>query len=100
MSLNPEVKVDIEYCGVCNFTRHCQELKDFLAKTVPEAKVSCNIGRRGSFEVKINETLVHSKMQTMAFPVYEDVAVNVKNCMEGKEVKKVKEQTIKECCVM
>lgn len=71
MSKRPEVKVDIEFCGVCDFTRQCQELKEFLNKNVPDAKVSCNIGRRGSFEVKINETLVHSKMQTLAFPVYE-----------------------------
>ena len=96
MTQSPEVTVDIEYCNVCDFKRRCLELKDFLNKTVPGAKVACNIGRRGSFEVKINDTLVHSKIQTLAFPVYEDV----KSCMEGREMKKVQEQKITDCCVM
>lgn len=100
MSTPSEILVNIEYCSVCDFKRQCQELKEFLNKTVPEAKVACNIGRRGSFEVKINETLVHSKLQTLAFPVYEDVVENVKNCKEGKEMKVVEQQKITDCCLM
>jgi selenoprotein W-related protein len=100
MSKPSEVSVNIEYCAVCDFKRQCHELKEFLNKTIPEAKVECKTGRRGSFEVTINETLVHSKMQTLAFPVYEDVAENVRNCMEGKEMKVVQQQKITDCCIM
>ena len=49
--------------------------------------------------MKINDHLVHSKLQSIAFPVYEDVALNVKNCMEGKEMNKVREQKITDCCI-
>lgn len=100
MEQQPEVSINIEYCAVCDFKRQCQELKEFLNKTIPEAKVECKIGRRGSFEVTINETLVHSKMQTLAFPVYDDVAANVRNCLEGKEMKAVQQQKITDCSVM
>ncbi|CAO1406425.1 unnamed protein product [Diamesa hyperborea] len=95
-----DVAVVIEYCGVCDFTRQCQDLKTFLNEQVPEAKVSCNIGRRGAFEVKINETLVHSKIQQLAFPDNQDVAEQVKNSLQGKEIRQVKEKPITECLIM
>ena len=63
------------------------------------SKVSCLAGRRGSFEVKINDVLVHSKLQTIAFPVHEDIADNVKNCFEGKELRPVAQQKITDCCI-
>lgn len=86
--------------GVCDFTRQCDELKRFLKEQVPSANVICQKSNvRGSFEVKINDKLVHSKLQSIAFPVYEDVAENVKNCIEGKEMKTVREQKITDCCI-
>lgn len=86
--------------GICNFTRECDELKSFLNKTVPEAKVSCIKSKtRGSFEVKINDVLVHSKAQTIAFPVYEDVAENVKKCQQGQPMSTVAQQKITDCCI-
>jgi selenoprotein W-related protein len=88
------------FSGVCDFTRECAELKKFLNETVPDAKVSCIKSKsRGSFEVKINDVLVHSKMQTIAFPVYEDVAENVRNCQQGKAMKIVAQQKITDCCI-
>lgn len=118
MTEKKEVKVDIEYwyesrincqfkdvtfafsfSGVCDFTKQCEELKTFL-KNIPEAQVNCTKSKsRGAFEVKINGTLVHSKLSNLAFPVYEDVADNVRNCMEGKELKAVAQQKITDCCL-
>lgn len=74
-------------------------MKEFLNAKVPAAKVTCTTGRRGSFEVTINDTLVHSKLQSIAFPVFEDVAENVTNCMDGKELKVVSQQKITDCCI-
>lgn len=51
MSQAREVKVEIEYCNVCDFKRQCEELKEFLKSSDPNLKVECTIGRRGSFEV-------------------------------------------------
>lgn len=87
------------FSGVCDFTRQCNDLKEFLNKTVPDVQVSCATGRRGSFEVKINDILVHSKLKTIAFPDHDDVALNVKNFIDGKDVKIVKEQKITDCCI-
>lgn len=51
--------------------------------------------RSGSFEVVINDTLVHSKLQTLAFPDYEDVVDVVKDANEGQPVRTtVKQQPI------
>jgi len=53
----------------------------------------------GSFEVNINETLVHSKLSTLAFPDYQEVVNSVQDAKEGKEIKKVKEQPITDCII-
>lgn len=88
------------FSGVCDFTRQCNELKKFLDEKFPNsANVNCKMGRRGSFEVTINDYLIHSKLQTIAFPVYEDVAENVQNAIEGKELKIVQQQKITDCCI-
>lgn len=86
--------------GICDFTRQCDELKNFLNETVPDANVACIKSKtRGAFEVKINDVLVHSKAQTVAFPVYEDVAENVRNCQQGKAMTIVAQQKITDCCI-
>lgn len=86
--------------GVCDFSKQCLELKNFLNQKVPEVKVNCmKSASRGAFEVKINNTLIHSKLSSIAFPVYEDVADNAKNCLEGKELKEVKQQQITDCSI-
>ncbi|XP_053678085.1 migration and invasion enhancer 1 [Anopheles nili] len=91
--------VEIEYCNVCNSKPQCLELASVIRQQIPEAQVECRIGRRGSFEVQINETLVHSRLSSLAFPQYEDVVENVRNARDGRPVKKVTEQPITECVV-
>lgn len=53
----------------------------------------------GSFEVKINNELVHSKLSGFAFPEYGDVVKNVQLATEGRPVSKVKEQPITDCVI-
>lgn len=53
----------------------------------------------GSFEVQINNELVHSKLASLAFPEYGDVVKNVQLAAEGKPVSKVKEQPITDCVI-
>lgn len=93
------VRVDIEYCNVCNSKPQCLELSRLIEERVPGAQVTCKTGRRGTFEVQINETLVHSKLGSMAFPDYDAVVENVKAAAAGKPVSKVKEQPITDCVI-
>jgi selenoprotein W-related protein len=74
-------------------------LKAQINRAVPEATVTCQVGRRGSFEVAINESLVHSKLSTIAFPDYQEVVRNVQNAANGLPVETVKEQPITDCVV-
>ncbi len=48
------------------------------------------MGRRSSFEVTVNEVVVHSKLKTMAFPDQEQVVAIVKATNEGSDPEKVK----------
>ena len=44
-----------------------------IKQKLPEAQVSGIVGRMTSFEVKVNDAVIHSKLSTMAFPDFEEV---------------------------
>nr|XP_016937220.1 migration and invasion enhancer 1 [Drosophila suzukii] len=94
------VKVEVEYCGVCNFSGQCRLLREFLLASSPDLEVSCRQGRRGSFEVAIDGQLVHSKLSCLAFPQHASVLAQVQKAQRGEPVEKVLEQPIKDCSVM
>ncbi|XP_020797946.1 uncharacterized protein LOC110176066 [Drosophila serrata] len=94
------VKVDVEYCGICNFSGQCQLLRQFLLAANPEVEITCRQGRRGSFEVAIDGHLVHSKLACLAFPQHDSVLAQVQRAERGESVKTVQEQPIKDCSVM
>ncbi|KAH8292884.1 hypothetical protein KR044_004187, partial [Drosophila immigrans] len=93
--INPHV-----HSGVCNFAMHCQLLRQFLLDAAPDVEVSCNQGRRGSFEVKIDEHLVHSKLSCLAFPDHKSVLIQVERARRGEPLEQVKEAPIKDCSIM
>lgn len=95
-----------------------------IREMCPNVYVACHAGRRGilneyfqlnlvhilssfnsifihsgSFEVQINDQLVHSKLNSLSFPDYGDVLKNVKLAAEGEPVSKVKEQPITDCVI-
>uniref|UniRef100_A0A1B0EYY4 Uncharacterized protein n=1 Tax=Phlebotomus papatasi TaxID=29031 RepID=A0A1B0EYY4_PHLPP len=51
----------------------------------------------GSFEVQINEKSVHSKLSSMAFPNFSDVAKNAKKAAAGEDLGHVRHQPITDC---
>ncbi|XP_055605962.1 migration and invasion enhancer 1 [Uranotaenia lowii] len=94
------IKVDIEYCNICNSKPQCLALSRFIEERLPGvAVVTCTNGRRGSFEVQINKTLVHSRLQSLAFPDYEAVLASVTAAQQGRPLEKVPEQPITDCVV-
>ncbi|XP_058060046.1 migration and invasion enhancer 1 [Anopheles bellator] len=92
-------RVDIEYCTVCNSEPQCLQLAGLIRASVPEAEVECRTGRRGSFEVYINDTLVHSKLNSLAFPDYADVLERVRDAHNGLPVRQAAAQPITDCVV-
>ncbi|XP_013108772.1 migration and invasion enhancer 1 [Stomoxys calcitrans] len=94
------VKVDVEYCGKCNFEWQCKMLQNFLQEQKPGTDIVCHKGRQGSFEVKINDELVHSKLKSLAFPDHQSVLENVKRAELGQPMEKTKEQPIDNCIIM
>ncbi|KAH8387136.1 hypothetical protein KR093_005052, partial [Drosophila rubida] len=95
-----KLNLSVVHSGVCNFAMHCQLLKQFLLEAAPDVQVSCHQGRRGAFEVKIDEQLVHSKLSCLAFPQHESVLTQVERARRGEALEQVQEAPIKDCCIM
>uniref|UniRef100_A0A2M4AZK6 Migration and invasion enhancer 1 n=1 Tax=Anopheles triannulatus TaxID=58253 RepID=A0A2M4AZK6_9DIPT len=92
-------RVTIEYCTVCNSKPQCLELARTIHEQIPEADVVCHSGRRGSFEVQINDTLVHSKLASLAFPDYAEVLERVRDAQQGLPIRPVAQQPITDCVI-
>ena len=89
------LNVDIEYCGGWGYGPRYQELAKaikvrirtkysvisyfwrtllfYFQAEIPSAQVDGHVGRQTSFEVKVNDTEIHSKLKTMAFPDFKEV---------------------------
>ncbi|CAK1546070.1 unnamed protein product [Leptosia nina] len=98
-SVRESPKVEVEYCGVCDYGGHCLTLAKMINEKNPTATIICKRGRQGSFEVLINEKLVYSKLQTMALPDYEEVVNVVSEVSEGMEPKIIKGQQPINCII-
>ncbi|KAK2584975.1 hypothetical protein KPH14_008506 [Odynerus spinipes] len=92
-----DVKVNVEYCEPCGYKTQFLEMADIIQKNVPTAIVSGTEGKDGSFEIKINDQLVYSKLQTLAFPDCTAVCETVKDISKGKPVRKITKQQPIEC---
>lgn len=53
-----------------------------------------------SFEVQVNDELVYSKLQTLAFPDFVAIADMIKDVSTGKPVKKIDQQQAADCVVL
>jgi len=94
------VKVVIEYCGGWGYGPRYQELAAQITKAVPDAEVTGVIGRRTSFEVTVDDSLIHSKLTTMKFPDFDEVVEIVKNCAAGSEPEKVTKHQPGMCTIL
>ncbi|ROT73615.1 selenoprotein W2 [Penaeus vannamei] len=66
-----------------------EELARVIRSKVPQAEVVGAVGRRTSFEVSIDGTLIHSKIQTMSFPDFDEVADIVSSVDSGEAVRQL-----------
>ncbi|XP_026322410.1 migration and invasion enhancer 1 [Hyposmocoma kahamanoa] len=92
-------KVQVEYCGTCDYGGHCLALAKAILESTPNALVNCQRGRQGSFEVQVNNTLIYSKLQTMALPDYDEVAQVVNDVSQGAEPRLIKGQQPINCVI-
>lgn len=53
-----------------------------------------------SFEVQVNDELVYSKLQTLAFPDFVAIADMIKDVSTGKPVKKIDQQQAADCVLL
>lgn len=94
------MKVEVEYCGSCGYASRFEELATQIRSSVPTADVLGKEGRRGTFEVSVNGTLVYSKLSTMAFPDFKNVTDIVSDAANGKDVVPVSKQQPIDCIIL
>ncbi|KAJ8983020.1 hypothetical protein NQ317_014317 [Molorchus minor] len=95
-----DVEVNVEYCNKCGYLNKFEDLAKHIRETHPSVKVNGHEGRRASFEITVNGTLVHSKLATLAYPDYQDLSKIVSDAEEGKPVRTpCKAQPITDCVI-
>jgi len=83
------VNVIIEYCGSWGYEPRMKELRKEILQAIPGAEVEGKVGRRTSFEVTVNGTVIHSKLSTMSFPDIQETVSIVQEVEKGGEPKQV-----------
>ena len=71
-----------------------------LKAAVPGAQVTGFVGRRTSFEVKVNDTEIHSKLKTMAFPDFEEVVQIIQETTKGSPPTPVQKVEKSNCIIL
>ncbi|XP_072105729.1 migration and invasion enhancer 1-like [Mobula birostris] len=66
-----------------------QELANNILKSFPDADVSGDVGRKGTFEIRINGRLVFSKLETKGFPYENDILSAIEKASQGTDVEKI-----------
>lgn len=92
------VEIKVEYCGAWGYAPRFQEMKRKINAKFPDVVVSGSVGRRGSYEVVMNDHLVFSKLETGGFPYEEDIMEAINEAEDGKPEKITRKR--KECIIM
>ncbi|XP_011875727.1 PREDICTED: migration and invasion enhancer 1 [Vollenhovia emeryi] len=95
-----DVKIDVEYCGSCGHKKQFLQLAEEIKRNVPSATVAGTAGRQASFEVQVNDELVYSKLQTLAFPDFVAIADMIRDVSVGKPVRRVDQQQAADCVLL
>ena len=66
-----------------------RDLQDAIQAAVPGAEVVGKVGRRTSYEVVVDGTIIHSKLETKKFPDREATVEIIKNVAQGGKPEKV-----------
>ncbi|XP_030760705.1 selenoprotein W [Sitophilus oryzae] len=94
------VTVEVEYCNKCGYLNKYEELLKYIKDKHPNINIQGREGRRASFEVVVNGSLVHSKLQTLAYPEYDDLCDIISESKNGEVPKRIcKQQPITSCSI-
>ena len=70
-----------------------RDLQDAIQAAVPGAEVVGKVGRRTSYEVVVDGTIIHSKLETKKFPDREATVEIIKNVAHGGKPEKVEKMS-------
>lgn len=75
-------------------------LESLLKSEKPGTETVCQVGRPGSFEIKIDNVLVYSKLESLAFPDQNSILENVDRKEKGLPFIPVKEEDMEKCTLL
>ncbi len=79
------VSIHIEYSSSgWSYGRRFKALSEDILKSVPDAQITGLKKRKASFEIKINDVLVFSKLESGHFPDYQDIVDQVLDVADNK----------------
>ena len=65
-----------------------------------DSDLCLSLSPAASFEVKVNDQLVHSKLQTMSFPDFNEVVTVVKEVSDGAAPRQVEKMQPASCVIV
>lgn len=86
------MKVEVEYCGAWGYGPRYRELARTITAALPEAQCTGTVGRRSSFEVKVDGKLIYSKLESGGFPEFEDVVKAIEAVKSGQPLPEIGKQ--------
>jgi len=78
-----KVVVHVEYCGNWGYGGKYERLKAAILKVAPDAQITGVVGRKTSFEVTLNGTVIFSKLKAGAFPKEEEIVEQVQQAVQA-----------------
>ncbi|XP_075929107.1 migration and invasion enhancer 1-like [Petromyzon marinus] len=73
-------------------------LKAKVNAEIPEAQIMGGTGRKGSFEVMVNDVIIFSKLELGGFPEMDDVLAAIRGAVEGRPLQKIT-KCRQSCCL-
>jgi len=73
-----KVVVSVEYCNSWGYAGKYERLKRAILEAVPDAEVSGTVGRKTSYEITCNGTVIYSKLKAGKLPDQNEIVALIK----------------------
>ena len=90
----------VDLSGAWGYEPRFEELREKILSAVPEANVTGIVGRRSSFEVRLNNVYIFSKLSRGGFPKIECVVEEAVKAKKGLPNDQVTELQPNSCILM
>lgn len=80
-----KAKVFVEYCEMWGYDRRFFKLREMILERLKDVAIEGRCGRRGAFEISVNDHPIFSKIETGKFPKSSAVIQEIDDICQGKK---------------